>query len=165
MRRIIPVLACYQSPSGARCPPDCQQRVGDDAVGDQVNVEVGERDEDQARPRPQAVVLVRVDDHEFGLVVDGMQSGADQFRCRDLLDAASLSTIVVKPIGGLLAGLGLYSGATVLGDGGVVLFLPPAAAADVREALATAGVEFLPPSQWIAPAPEYGLKIHEYFRS
>ena len=26
------------------------------------------------------VVLVRVDDHEFGLVVDGMQSGADQFR-------------------------------------------------------------------------------------
>ena len=69
------------------------------------------------------VVLVRVDDHEFGLVVDGMQSGADQFRCRDLLDAASLSTIVVKPIGGLLAGLGLYSGATVLGDGGVVLIL------------------------------------------
>ena len=69
------------------------------------------------------VVLVRVDDHEFGIVVDGMQSGADQFRCRDLLDAASLSTIVVKPIGGLLAGLGLYSGATVLGDGGVVLIL------------------------------------------
>ena len=69
------------------------------------------------------VVLVRVDDYEFGIVVDGMQSGADQFRCRDLLDAASLSTIVVKPIGGLLAGLGLYSGATVLGDGGVVLIL------------------------------------------
>ncbi len=69
------------------------------------------------------VVLVRVDDHEFGLVVDGMQSGADHFRCRDLLDAASLSTIVVKPIGALLAGLGLYSGATVLGDGGVVLIL------------------------------------------
>ncbi|MFM7185132.1 MAG: chemotaxis protein CheA [Planctomycetota bacterium] len=69
------------------------------------------------------VVLVRVDDREFGLVVDGMRLAADQFRCRDLLDAASLSTIVVKPIGGLLAGLGLYSGATVLGDGGVVLIL------------------------------------------
>lgn len=69
------------------------------------------------------VVLVRVDDREFGLVVDGMQSRADQFRSRDLLDSASLSTIVVKPIGGLLAGLGLYSGATVLGDGGVVLIL------------------------------------------
>jgi two-component system chemotaxis sensor kinase CheA len=69
------------------------------------------------------VVLVRVDDREFGLVVDGMQSRADQFRRRDLLDSASLSTIVVKPIGGLLAGLGLYSGATVLGDGGVVLIL------------------------------------------
>ncbi|MFM7244689.1 MAG: chemotaxis protein CheA [Planctomycetaceae bacterium] len=69
------------------------------------------------------VVLVRVDEREFGLVVDGMQSRADQFRCRDLLDSASLSTIVVKPIGALLAGLGLYSGATVLGDGGVVLIL------------------------------------------
>jgi two-component system chemotaxis sensor kinase CheA len=69
------------------------------------------------------VVLVRVDDREFGLVVDGMQSRADQFRCRDLLDSASLSTIVVKPIGGLLAALGMYSGATVLGDGGVVLIL------------------------------------------
>jgi two-component system chemotaxis sensor kinase CheA len=67
------------------------------------------------------VVLVRVDDREFGLVVDGMKSaGADS---RDLRDAASLSTIVVKPIGGLLAGLGLYSGASILGDGGVVLIL------------------------------------------
>ncbi|MFM8985119.1 MAG: chemotaxis protein CheW [Planctomycetia bacterium] len=67
------------------------------------------------------VVLVRVDDHEFGLVVDGMQAGGAG--CRDLLEAVSLSTVVVKPIGGLLAQLGLYSGATVLGDGGVVLIL------------------------------------------
>ncbi|MCE9631399.1 MAG: chemotaxis protein CheA [Planctomycetia bacterium] len=69
------------------------------------------------------VVLVRVDDREFGLVVDGMQSSAGHLRCRELLDAASLSTIVVKPIGGLLTALGLYTGATVLGDGGVVLIL------------------------------------------
>ena len=68
------------------------------------------------------VVLVRVDDREFGIVVDGMQAG-DARRCRDLLDAASLSTIVVKPIGSLLAQLGVYAGATVLGDGGVVLIL------------------------------------------
>jgi two-component system chemotaxis sensor kinase CheA len=67
------------------------------------------------------VVLVRVDDREFGLVVDGMQAGGTG--SRDLLEAVSLSTVVVKPIGGLLAQLGLYSGATVLGDGGVVLIL------------------------------------------
>ena len=67
------------------------------------------------------VVLIRVDDREFGLVVDGMKSaGAES---RDLRDAASLSTIVVKPIGGLLAGLGIYSGASILGDGGLVLIL------------------------------------------
>jgi two-component system chemotaxis sensor kinase CheA len=69
------------------------------------------------------VVLVRVDDRECGLVVDGMRSVDSRARCRELLDAASLSTIVVKPIGSLLAGVGLYSGATVLGDGGVVLIL------------------------------------------
>jgi two-component system, chemotaxis family, sensor kinase CheA len=69
------------------------------------------------------VVLVRVDDREFGIVVDGTRSASGGRGCRDLLEAASLSTIVVKPIGGLLAGLGLYSGATVLGDGGVVLII------------------------------------------
>ena len=67
------------------------------------------------------VVLVQVDDREFGLVVDGMRAGAAGGR--ELLEAVSLSTVVVKPIGGLLAQLGLYSGATVLGDGGVVLIL------------------------------------------
>ena len=79
------------------------------------------------------VVLVRVDDHEFGLVVDGTHGGAESAeseagrsgsRAR-LTEAASLTTIVVKPIGGLLAQLGLYGGATVLGDGGVVLILDP----------------------------------------
>jgi len=79
------------------------------------------------------VVLVKVDGHEFGLVVDGMQSGAT-LRRRDLLDAASLCTIVVKPIGSLLAGMGLYSGATVLGDGGVVLII------DLRGLLRSANI-------------------------
>ncbi len=86
-----------------------------------------------ARRDEGTVVLVKVDDREFGLVVDGMQSGAT-LRRRDLLDAASLCTIVVKPIGGLLAGLGLYSGATVLGDGGVVLIL------DLRGVLRSANI-------------------------
>jgi two-component system chemotaxis sensor kinase CheA len=70
------------------------------------------------------VVLVRVDDREYGIVVDGSTGSSHAGRgCRDLLESASLSTIVVKPIGGVLAALGMYSGATVLGDGGVVLIL------------------------------------------
>jgi two-component system chemotaxis sensor kinase CheA len=61
--------------------------------------------------------------------VDGPNAGAPGVsgsgaRSR-LTEAASLTTIVVKPIGGLLAQLGLYGGATVLGDGGVVLILDP----------------------------------------
>jgi two-component system chemotaxis sensor kinase CheA len=79
------------------------------------------------------VVLVRVDDHEFGLVVDGTQtvslpaegSGLRQGQGHPgtVTETASLTTIVVKPIGSLLTQLGIYSGATVLGDGGVVLIL------------------------------------------
>ena len=84
------------------------------------------------------VVLVKVDDREIGIVVDRMHARADGRKCRDLLDAASLSTIVVKPIGGLLGQMGLYSGATVLGDGGVVLIL------DLRGLLRMAGI---PPTQ------------------
>jgi two-component system, chemotaxis family, sensor kinase CheA len=89
------------------------------------------------------VVLVRVDDHEFGLVVDSAQAAHGA----GAAEAASLSTIVVKPIGSLLAQLGIYSGATVLGDGGTVLILdlrgilraadlPPAARHDEAAAVA-----------------------------
>ena len=101
------------------------------------------------------VVLVRVDDREFGIVVDGMQAG-DARRCRDLLDAASLSTIVVKPIGGLLAQLGVYAGATVLGDGGVVLIL------DLRGILRAAS---LPPIEREAEeaAVEATAAIHDRY--
>jgi two-component system, chemotaxis family, sensor kinase CheA len=73
--------------------------------------------------REGTVVLVRADDREFGIVVDGRTRAGEATACRELLESASLSTIVVKPIGSVLAGLGLYSGATVLGDGGVVLIL------------------------------------------
>jgi len=72
------------------------------------------------------VVLVRVDDHEFGLVVDSARTGLPQAAAdgaHAASETATLSTIVVKPIGALLAQLGIYSGATVLGDGGVVLIL------------------------------------------
>jgi two-component system, chemotaxis family, sensor kinase CheA len=93
------------------------------------------------------VVLARVDDREFGLVVDGMQSAAGRLRRGDLLDAASLSTIVVKPIGSLLSGLGLYSGATVLGDGGVVLIL------DLRGLLRAANIPPLIRESQPAEAP------------
>jgi two-component system chemotaxis sensor kinase CheA len=89
------------------------------------------------------VVLVRVDDHEYGLVIDGLR--ADDTAGRgDLVDAASLTTIVVKPIGAVLAQLGVYSGATVLGDGGVVLIL------DLRGILR---ISRLPPSRPMADAP------------
>ncbi len=73
------------------------------------------------RPTSGTVVIVRVDNHEFGLVVDAVTT-TDANRTTSV-ETTSLWIIVVKPIGGLLAPMGLYSGATVMGDGGVVLIL------------------------------------------
>ena len=85
------------------------------------------------------VVLVRVDDHEFGLVIDGLQADGGTTG-RDLLDAAGLTTIVVKPVGPLLAQIGVYSGATVLGDGGVALIL------DLRGVIRATRLPPIPPA-------------------
>lgn len=75
----------------------------------------------EERPRSGTVVVVGVDDYEFGLVVDAITTN-DETRAA-AVETAGLWTIVVKPIGSLLAPLGLYAGATVMGDGGVVLIL------------------------------------------
>lgn len=56
------------------------------------------------------VVVLRSDEVEYGLVVDGVTVSED---------------IVVKPIVAVLVALGLYAGATVRGDGAVVLILDP----------------------------------------
>ena len=73
------------------------------------------------RPTSGTVVIVKVDNHEFGLVVDAVTT-TDGSR-NTAAETTSLWIIVVKPIGSLLAPMGLYSGATVMGDGGVVLIL------------------------------------------
>lgn len=69
------------------------------------------------------VVLLRVDDREFGLVIDGLRTVQSSSDGKSTAEAASLTTIVVKPIGPLLSQVGVYAGATVLGDGGVALIL------------------------------------------
>jgi two-component system chemotaxis sensor kinase CheA len=76
-----------------------------------------------ARRAGGTAVIVRIDDHEFGLVIDGGRQGAGPAERTAVGETASLSTVVVKPIGSLLAQIGLYAGATVLGDGSVVLIL------------------------------------------
>ena len=93
---------------------------------------------DQARSGPQEdsgpqgdrggfIVVLQAEQNRFGLVVD------------DVLDTQE---IVVKPLGRHLKGLGFYAGATILGDGGVVLILdaaPMARRANVRSVIAATG--------------------------
>jgi two-component system, chemotaxis family, sensor kinase CheA len=55
-----------------------------------------------------SIVVLRVDDHQFGLVVD------------QILDTEE---IVVKPMATQLKGVSVYSGATIMGDGKVALIL------------------------------------------
>ena len=54
------------------------------------------------------IVVVRADNHQFGLVVEGI---------------CDTEEIVVKPLGGLLKGLSAFAGATIMGDGKVALIL------------------------------------------
>ena len=98
------------------------------------------------------VVLLRVDDREFGLVIDGLRTVAAAADGRPAAEAVSLTTIVVKPIGPLLSQIGVYAGATVLGDGGVSLILdlrgllrmadlPPVEQAPLTESTESCGEE------------------------
>jgi two-component system chemotaxis sensor kinase CheA len=70
-----------------------------------------------------SVVILRVDEREFGLVIDGLRTAGHSCEGTTAGESASLTTIVVKPIGPLLSQIGVYAGATVLGDGGVALIL------------------------------------------
>ena len=73
------------------------------------------------RPHTGAVVVVKVDNHEFGLVIDAVTTSEDQNN--HATETTGLWFIVVKAISSLLAPMGIYSGATVMGDGSVVLIL------------------------------------------
>jgi two-component system chemotaxis sensor kinase CheA len=54
------------------------------------------------------MVVLQAEDHQFGLVVDGINDTQE---------------IVVKPLGKQLKGLTLYAGATIMGDGRIALIL------------------------------------------
>jgi two-component system chemotaxis sensor kinase CheA len=63
-----------------------------------------------ARERQSFIAVLDADGRRFGLVVDGL---------------ADPEEIVVKPLSSALKGIGLYSGATVLGNGDLALILDP----------------------------------------
>jgi two-component system chemotaxis sensor kinase CheA len=75
----------------------------------------------EKRPTSGTVVVVKVDNHEFGLVVDAVTTSENQHS--HATETTGLWFIVVKAISSLLAPMGIYSGATVMGDGSVVLIL------------------------------------------
>ncbi len=62
------------------------------------------------RDRDSFIAILDADGRRFGLVVDGL---------------ADPEEIVVKPLSSALKGIGLYSGATVLGSGDLALILDP----------------------------------------
>jgi two-component system, chemotaxis family, sensor kinase CheA len=78
-----------------------------------------------ARDRESFIAVLDADGRRFGLVVDGL---------------ADPEEIVVKPLSAALKGIGLYSGATVLGNGELALILDPGAIA-VRAGIAMVAEE------------------------
>ncbi len=91
-------------------------------------------------PASGTVVVLRVDSQEFGLVVDGVARAED---------------IVVKPIAKVLVALGVYAGATVLGDGDVVLIMDPRGVAQAARIPARPGDESLAAAAPVAARPRY----------
>ena len=79
-------------------------------LGELLGIEAGAMPGTPGHPPRGTVVVLRSDEVEYGLVVDGVTVSED---------------IVVKPIVAVLVALGLYAGATVRGDGAVVLILDP----------------------------------------
>jgi len=79
-------------------------------LGELLGIEASAMPGTPGHPPRGTVVVLRSDEVEFGLVVDGVTVSED---------------IVVKPIVAVLVALGLYAGATVRGDGAVVLILDP----------------------------------------
>ncbi|HEU5350736.1 MAG TPA: chemotaxis protein CheW [Terracidiphilus sp.] len=75
--------------------------------------------------RDNFIAVLDADGRRFGLVVDGL---------------ADPEEIVVKPLSAALKGIGLYSGATVLGNGELALILDPGAIA-VRAGVSIAAEE------------------------
>lgn len=71
-------------------------------------------DAEHAVDRDRFIAVLDADGRRFGLVVDGL---------------ADPEEIVVKPLSTALKGIGLYSGATVLGNGDLALILDPGAIA------------------------------------
>ena len=79
-------------------------------LGELLGIEASAMPGTPGHPPRGTVVVLRSDEVEYGLVVDGVTVSED---------------IVVKPIVAVLVALGLYAGATVRGDGAVVLILDP----------------------------------------
>ena len=65
-------------------------------------------DDEEASSAGRFLVVLQVDDRQFGLLVDGLSDPSE---------------IVVKPLGPHLHGLDVYAGATILGNGRVGLIL------------------------------------------
>jgi two-component system chemotaxis sensor kinase CheA len=78
-----------------------------------------------ARERDNFIAVLDADGRRFGLVVDGL---------------ADPEEIVVKPLSAVLKAIGLYSGATVLGNADLALILDPGAIA-MKAGIAMAGEE------------------------
>lgn len=115
------------------------------------------------------VVLLRVDEREFGLVIDGLGGGSVTATRRAAEDIVSLTTIVVKPLGGLLSQIGVYAGATVLGDGDVALVLDPRGLlraahvppqqAEARPAAAASGAAWIESDRYLVCRTSGGRRV------
>jgi len=120
---LVPVDTGGQERTTAQAEQAAAARAASETRAADSTSEGGEAEPEDARGG--FIVVLQAEQHRFGLVVD------------DVLDTQE---IVVKPLGRHLKGLPMYAGATILGDGSVVLILDATTVARRADVLAsTAG--------------------------
>ena len=120
---LVPVDTGGQERTTAQAEQAAAAQAASESRAADSTSEGGEAEPEDARGG--FIVVLQAEQHRFGLVVD------------DVLDTQE---IVVKPLGRHLKGLPMYAGATILGDGSVVLILDATTVARRADVLAsTAG--------------------------
>ncbi|MGJ0506733.1 MAG: hybrid sensor histidine kinase/response regulator [Methylocystis sp.] len=91
------------------------------------------------RSRDGFAIVLRVGGLRFGLLVDAI---------------CDVQEVVIEPLVGPLARIGVFLGQTILGDGGVVLILDPAAVAERMNVRSISEPPSAPPADAVAPMRE-----------
>jgi len=124
LSKVLGLESTFSDPRNGGASPDMRQRWSDrrkkkgDTQEDNGERRTGNKDRRHSLSNAIKVVVLRLDNHMFGLVVDDVQDSEE---------------IVVKPLPEYLKSSICYSGATIMGDGRVAMIIDPNGVAQMAD--------------------------------